>query len=173
MYKYEHWRLRYTSSSNLINKTIIIDIYIFKDVQNHYRITPGNWIWHQENQPCGSATIVNVTTTDNQFTSFGNTPSYTFLVNCTINPADNTFTGLGTLYYPGTYTIFGYTNVKGQLINPFSLVAVYARNSNPYFPGATQYYGFSHCYSNSESYHPITSNFEASEKGLDVIGRPL
>ncbi|EGG13341.1 hypothetical protein DFA_11102 [Cavenderia fasciculata] len=138
-------------------------------------ILPGNWIWHQNiNQPCGTTSYVNVTTISNKFASFGNSQSYTLLVNCTIY-SDNTFTGLGTLYIPGTYSISGYTNVKGQLINAFSLVAVYASNSNPYYPGSTEYYVFSNCYSNSdESSNPmIASNFEDNGKGLDSIGRPL
>ncbi|EGG20730.1 hypothetical protein DFA_00593 [Cavenderia fasciculata] len=154
--------------------TVISLLFAIIAISNAASVLSGRWIWQTAAKPCGQLTYTNVTSTGNTFQSYGvGGLSNTFLVNCTVNPADNTFTGLGTLYTPGTFSISGYTNVKGQLLNPFSLVAVYASNSNPYYPGGTQYYVFSNCNSNLEEMESQQDTYFENFKGLDVVGLPF
>ncbi|EGG17687.1 hypothetical protein DFA_08683 [Cavenderia fasciculata] len=116
--------------------------------QNLYQ---GSWIRHSNNvQPCNAPVYTNMTVPGKSgpggtfSTHDSESPSYTYLVNCTFN-ADNTFTGQGSIYYPNSWKLYGYVQVKGQFLSNFNFVVVYPPYARFNYQGSTQYYALDTC----------------------------
>ncbi|EFA83775.1 hypothetical protein PPL_02842 [Heterostelium album PN500] len=132
----------------MLKYTILVLFVLVSVASSYLYVSQGQYVWQNQGQCSASPTLVNVTVTKNVVNSFSANYGYPFLVNVTVNP-DYTFNGLGALYYPGTWTLNGYTTVKGQIISQYNLLVVYNPSTTPSFGGATLNYLLVQCNSGS------------------------
>ncbi|EFA80425.1 hypothetical protein PPL_07259 [Heterostelium album PN500] len=133
-----------------------IALFAFAHAAPAFSVGQYNWF---SDSPCSVPVIVNLTYANGQYSSSRSSDNSPYLRNVTVN-SDNTFTGLGTLYKPGTSIITGTTTVKGVINNPFNFMVVYNPSTNPYYAGSNNYYNLVSCSMATEDHDLHSGRFE-------------